>query len=264
MSTNNELELPDTNVIIRDGKVYAITETELPSSGLLKEIKEFYRSAYQTVKNHIADEEFDKYEAERVKQMNHINAVIERHKAIIPTNMFNKPVMHFNGSLCEVRWVRYAPKVIVSDAYRLIRTFSTSYTDVDGIEKRKARPDYTKVFDFVKNEPHDARIVITLSQTLLDFWMIFCYSAKMNLIYTPFNTTFHTMLSDRHLCTGNFEGSDFWNSPDFNNLINQVNCFSLASDSIVISAPLRQEIFWHALLKDNLVVDIRKEVLWRA
>lgn len=248
MESNDELNLPNVTTLIRDGKVYAVTETELPQSRVLSEIKSFYEESYKRMKRDVVDEQFSLYDVERRKQIEHIEQVIARNKAIVPGSLYGEPVMYYKDSICELRWVDYKPNVVTSDAHRLKRwSYESDY--------ERVRNGYSKLHEGVKDFASDDRVVIKINQNLINVRILFAYSETRNLVYSPFIRTFHVM-SGSDLCTGDYTAKDFWVRADFNALVNVVNLFSLAIDSV-------NSINWQTLLKDEFIVEIGKEVMWR-
>ena len=244
------LELPPVNVIVRDGKVFSLTETELPASKLLTEIKEFYEASYRQAKDNIADEQFSQCEQERIKQLAHIDAMLARNKAIIPPALYDKPVMYCKDAVCEARWIRYKPNVITSAANDLVN--DTRYMRED--RTYTFREGWKKVWEFTRLLPPETRVVINIEQSLVDLPVLFIYNTKRDVIYTPFLRTFHTM-SGTNLCTGDFTASQFWNHGSFSTVINQVNGYSLGNDDV-------NRVTYITLFKDEYVTNITTEQLW--
>lgn len=246
---------PEVNLAVFDNKVYSLQAVDLPVNEVIKQIKEFYEGNYNRLKSEITDEKYEEAVQDWQNQIRHLERISRTNIAVIPENLYGKAVIYYNNSVCEMRTVQYKPVRITSDAHGLLCNTRS--------DSRRARAGFTKVWNAVKDMPADARISITIEQNIINFPMVFAYSVQRNKVYTPFIRGFHSM-TDRDLCTGDFSGTDFWNHAEFDKLVNVINYFSLATDRVYFNSQRDGDsVYAYDLLKDEYVVSVEREALWR-
>lgn len=257
-----DIILPDVNIAVFDSKVYSIQAVDLPVQDVIKQIKAFYQDNLDRIKESIIEEPYQKAQEDWSQQLSHLERVSQINNALIPPALYGKLVMYYGNSVCEARYITYRPNKITSDAYRLKSIVVHNRSD----RTRVARTGLTKIFEAVKDLSDDSRVSIVIDQNKIMFETLFIYSKLRNLIYTPHMRGFHTM-SGKDLCTGDTSAGVFWANQEFSSLVNTINLFSLAQDSVYVdgieTGEADDRVNYAEFLKDQYVVSVEREGLWR-
>jgi hypothetical protein len=231
--------ITEANYIKLDGRVFSITPIANSDMNIEAELKQFYNEKYQAhIENFnggIVAGMTDDWtsQIERLQQHN------RRSTVTVPQGMMSKYMISLNGSeVEEVRSLIYSPNVFKMVRADIAQHMGIAYTneeiEVDDGEMRHERHyDSTIVVNGTTYDLNDWDdddvLLVTIKQKIMHTAM-YSFNSRSNRLSCHNLNTFHNQTSS--ICTGSHQASDFWNSPDFEKLMNQVNCFSLGSQRV--------------------------------
>lgn len=241
-----------------NGKVFAIKEVE-GEVDVEAELKEFYREKNETLikdlTNAVRQENFNDWS----KQIEHINTASSKDNVTVPKDMFDKKIMVKDRQIWELRTVLYSPKVCKTTLGYLHRVCGVVPEDGSSTSKRFALT--SPAWKGLKKTPTGDVIIIEFNNAFV-LPVTYAYSKKLNLLYTPFERTYHTYDSGK-VCTGNGTAQKFWESSSFEALVNEINMCSLASSVMTNHNDFTVNI--KNLITPESVVKVtkRKETKWK-
>lgn len=246
--------MPDLEMMVAGGKVYSVDPIGVKVQGIIDHLKGFYNAKYRELKGIEEEREFQVAMTQWNKQLDSIYRSRNRGTIVVPPDMTGTPIMVFAGTLCFLRYERFFPDEITGPA-----SYFRSRAENTGASAKK-------IFDFVKDMPNDKKILMKIKQDKIDIPSVaFVYSPQHNLIYNPWNRLYHTM-SSKKLCIGETNAREFWDSPIFNKMINRINIYSPATDTmkVMINGSEKAITMW-SLMIDKYMVEIKKveDEAWR-
>jgi hypothetical protein len=232
--------IQEANYIKLDGQVFSITPIANSEMNIEAELKQFYNEKYQA---HIVNfnggivagmtEDWNA-QIQKLRDHNRSNTVT------VPRALMSKYIICHNGSeVEEVRSMIYSPnifKMVRSDIAAHLRIAHSNDSDEDEHGNIISTRHYDSTISIAGGTTYDLNdysddevLLVTVKQKIMHV-ALYSYNSRNDRLYCNNLNTFHNQGSG--ICTGSHRASEFWNNPEFEKLMNQVNCFSLGSQSV--------------------------------
>lgn len=229
-------DIEEANYIKLDGRVFSITPIANQQLNIEAELKQYYNERY---KQHIdlfngglCNELHEDWDAQ-IQKLNEYNA---RTTITIPPEKLNKHIICMDGhEIEEVRAIVYSPNVFkmvpsdLGDALEIdqVRNIDDDTSEYGETFKIKDGTEYD-----LNDWAHDTVLLVKVRQRLF-FPAMYSFHARTNRMNCVNVNTFHNQ--GTRICTGHQRASAFWNSRNFEEVMNQVNCFSLGSQYVCMN-----------------------------
>jgi len=244
MSINKKPEpmndIGKTSFLKIEGRIFSLSEIAKTGIDFEDELKQYYNERYQ---KHIAifnDGVVAGLTNDWEGQIQKLRDHADRQSVVIPTSHVgcNKPVVCLDGrSVSEVRAVLYSPNIFKMQKYDVAH-----YCNIEGVRETNGDtgrseyvydetlvlPDKTKI-DL--NDYDEGEVLLVEVMRKHFFSALYSFDARSDRLNCLNLATFHSQGSYA-ICTGRHKASAFWKSPDFETLVNTVNCFSLGHASV--------------------------------
>ncbi|MFC1808869.1 hypothetical protein ACFL3D_01945 [Candidatus Omnitrophota bacterium] len=233
----------ESNILKIGDKVYGLTEINCNDFDFEHELIQFHEQSVQTETQASRDALVEQSIEDFNRQIEHVNAKRETTQVTIPEDMHYKSVGVYNNELMKLRPVIYAPKVF--------KTHKANFRHM-GIENIPMVANY-----IASDRPAAQKVRIIINPPLqVPINIGYCESSNQ-LITMDEVITFHTF-SGGTMCTGRTSAREYWNLPDqdFEDVINTVNMFSLASQYFVYNG---NAYSFNQLITQQSIVRIEEE-----
>lgn len=241
--------MPNLEMMVANGKVYTAEPIGVKVQNIIDHLRGFYNAKYRDLKAIEEDREYQTAMAQWQGQLDSIHRSRNRGTILVPPDMIGMPVMVYSNSLCFLRYERFYPDEISGPA----SYFREKINNISG-----GATKCKKILEFVKDIPSDKKVLMKIKQEKIDFTLAFAFSPTQNLIFNPFQKTFHTMSSGK-LCIGETNAKEFWHSPIFTKMINRINIYSPARyDFSFVENGASKVVSLYDLITDKYMTDIQK------
>ena len=241
--------------LVKEGKVYKITELNCDVSKAFKSIDKWYLHKVNEAIQPFISQRSTVDQDDLEEQLAHINKHNDTSKVVVDNELlgYGIPLMVVANKVYKAMLIDYNPQV-ASISWSYLNNWVGSIDNMD--TERKAK--YTILSEIRTHRPDSYNssdfIDIALKQDLVRFPVMCTYASHINRIVC-FPRTFHTY-NDGKLCTGDVSAKTFWEQEEFITNFNQINFTSLANEMFS----------WTMLLQDEYIVSwkIREDTLWVA
>ncbi len=214
-----EEERIEVNYLRLGDKVFAVKEINNPAIDINEELRQLYNNRIDAHVDQYNEGVVENVVQEWTTQYDHISDRQNRGDVKVPSTLFDKPVIVKNGRVLECRAILYSPCQMLGTLDMFAYRCQLSLDDAN-LAKFRELDGATRSTD----------IYIDIAPSVF-LPLIVAYDPSISKLYTINMRTFHSY-SDGRICTGNHSAEDFWNAPNFEELINHVNWHSPATDTI--------------------------------
>lgn len=227
-------QIEEANYIKLDGRVFSITPIANQEMNLEAELKQYYNEKYARHIDIFNSGIVSGLSEDWLGQLNRLQERARAQSVTIPPDLIGKYVICTDGHEVEqVKCIVYSPNVYKMTRSDIADALSVSFDTTRNTEGRTVRTYGTgHKIKFGKEEfdlnsvRDDVTLIVVVKQRIF-FPAMYSFNSRANRLHCVNVNTFHSQ--DTGICTGRSRASDFWASPAFEELMNQVNCFSLGS-----------------------------------
>lgn len=207
----------DVNYLKLGNKVFALKEVDRPDIDINQELKEVYEGQFNQFKQEVQDGIVQESQEDWNTQINHLDRLKSRVGDVqVPRG---SGLVYVDRTKARpARIILYSPHTVITPRNYLRRD---EYNWNDNIMESFAAAGVPTA-----NQTDTVEIKII---PVMFIPMLVYYNENINEMYTPDFKGFHSYTSDGRICTGDHTASDFWNSSNFEELMNVVNWFSPAN-----------------------------------
>lgn len=200
-----------------EGKKYLLQE--IPGSiDMELEIKAFHEARVKQVIEAVGDKIVPELESEWNTQLEHLRGKQASHSVAVPPPLFDQLTYNDGKNVYPIRMVRYLP-FQVTGTYHSYCNLS-GWIGMDVIHRVK---------DWItENNVRESINLIVDIEPPIEITQMFGFYMTANNIRVWGGGTFHTY-SDGRLCTGQVPAKRFWEAAEFEQNVNRINLYSLAS-----------------------------------
>ena len=231
----------EANYIKLDGRVFSITPIANSELNLEAELKQFYNEKYQSHIQIFNGGYVSGMTDDWASQMTRLQDYNSRSSVTVPAGMMGKYMICTNNrDIEEVRGVIYSPNIFKMVRGDIATNLNIEYhTEVEdeGTEDEVSYRSYDTTIsmpgtlpEIDLNDYQDDEVLIVEIRKKIFHCALYSFDSRADRLHCSNLTTFHNQ--GTAICTGSNKASDFWNSDNFNSLMNQVNCFSLGSQAV--------------------------------
>jgi hypothetical protein len=229
--------IQEANYIKLDGRVFSITPIANSDMDIEAELKQFYNEKYkrhiELFNGGVVQGLTEDWEGQ-IERLQHHN---RRSTVTVPDSMMGKYMVCNNGrDLEEVRGIIYSPnifKMVRGDLANHLNINVEVEHDEDGHTIARHYEGTVRVAGDAEvdlNEFSDDDVLLVEVRRKIFHCAMYSFNAQSDRLNCLNLTTFHSQSTA--ICTGSHRASDFWRNPAFPELMNQVNCFSLGSQTV--------------------------------
>ena len=267
-------QIEEANYIKLDGRVFSITPTANQAMNLEAELKQYYNEKYARHIDIFNNGVVSGLTEDWMGQMERLQERARAKSVAIPPALFGKYVICVDGSEVEqVKCIVYSPNVFKMTRSDLADALDVHYTSTRNAEGRMIRTYGTGCMvrygspaqEFDLNSVADDMTLIVKVKQRIFMPAMYSFNARSNRLHCKNVNTFHSQGEDS-ICTGRGRASDFWNSVNFEELMNQVNCFSLGSRAVHLNQPDARSFSISDFVKRTTITAVQPETrggAWR-
>ena len=258
-------DIQEANYIKLNGQVFSITPIANSGVDIEAELKQFYNDKYARHVDMFNRGIVEGMSEDWTAQMDKLRERADRDSVVIPPNLIGKYVLCHDGcTVEEVRAVIYSPnlfKMVRSDLAQALNITHTSEERSSPTRRVRVYGEGHKIkigsTEFDLNTIDDAQVLLVKVKQRIFFPAMYSFNAQSNMLRCFNVNTFHNQRDS--ICTGNHKASEFWNSPNFEELMNQVNCFSLGSRQVHLKQDTARSFGIPDFVKRSTITEIQLE-----
>ena len=259
-------QIEEANYIKLDGRVFSITPIANQQMNIEQELKQYYNEKYARHIDLFNSGVVSGLTDDWVGQMRRLQERAQAQSVNIPPALFGKYVICIDGhQIEEVKCIVYSPNVYKMTRSDLADALGVNYeSSVDPETRRTVRTygtghmvKYGKEEFDLNSVRDDVTLIVKVKQRIF-FPAMYSFNSRTNKLHCVNVNTFHSQTSG--ICTGRSQASDFWASPAFEDLMNQVNCFSLGSRHVKLNnTPNARPFSISDFVKRTYITHIQRE-----
>lgn len=256
--------IEEANYIKLDGRVFSITPIANQEMNLEAELKQYYNEKYarhiDLFNNGIVTGLTDDWRG----QLDKLHQRAQQNSVTIPRNLYGQYVVCIDGREVEqVKCIIYSPNV-----FKMTRSDIASALDIAvTVERDEDRNIVSRHYpegkvkhgkhEFDLNSVRDDKVIFVKVKQRIFFPAMYSFNARSNRLHCLNVNTFHNQ--SESICTGGHQASAFWNSGEFEELMNQTNCFSLGSRQVYLKQPDSRKFAIKDFVKRSTIISIQEE-----